>query len=99
MANGAGKTTVMAMLSAWRILNKVASPADARFSHAVLVVRPNLTIREHLRELDPVSGDASVQRTRDLVPLCNGPQDGQTFRIRSITLARMQSCRASVIAR
>ena len=68
MATGAGKTTVMAMLSAWSILNKVTSRADGRFSDAVLVVCPNLTIRDRLRELYPASGDASVYRTRDLVP-------------------------------
>ena len=68
MATGAGETTVMAMLAAWSILNKVTSRADGRFSDAVLVVCPNLTIRDRLRELDPASGEASVYRTRDLVP-------------------------------
>jgi type III restriction enzyme len=68
MATGAGKTTVMAMLAAWSILNKVTSRADGRFSDAVLVVCPNLTIRDRLRELDPAMGEASVYRTRDLVP-------------------------------
>lgn len=68
MATGAGKTTVMAMLSAWSILNKVNDRADARFSDVVLIVTPNVTIRDRLRELDPENGDASVYRTRDLVP-------------------------------
>ena len=68
MATGAGKTTVMAMLAAWSILNKVNARADGRFSDAVLVVCPNITIRDRLRELDPAMGDASVYRTRDLVP-------------------------------
>src|SRR5258708_31181945 len=68
MATGAGKTTVMAMLAAWSILNKVTSRADGRFSDAVLVVCPNLTIRARLHELDPAAGEASVYRTRDLVP-------------------------------
>ena len=68
MATGAGKTTVMAMLTAWSILNKVAARGDARFSDVVLVVCPNLTIRERLTELDPSRGDASIYRTRDLVP-------------------------------
>lgn len=74
MATGAGKTTVMAMLAAWSILNKVTSRADGRFSDAVLVVCPNLTIRDRLRELDPSVGDASVYRTRDLVPVDMMPQ-------------------------
>jgi type III restriction enzyme len=68
MATGTGKTTVMAMLAAWSILNKVTARADGRFSDAVLVVCPNITIRDRLRELDPAAGEASVYRTRDLVP-------------------------------
>lgn len=68
MATGCGKTTVMAMLAAWSILNKVANPKDKRYSDAVLVVCPNVTIRERLRELDPDLGDASIYRTADLVP-------------------------------
>jgi type III restriction enzyme len=53
MATGAGKTTVMGMLAAWSILNKVNDRNDARFSHVVLVVCPNVTIRHCLREVDP----------------------------------------------
>jgi type III restriction enzyme len=68
MATGAGKTTVMGMLIAWSVLNKVASRGDARFSDVALVVCPNVTIRERLRELDPNEGEASLYRTRDLVP-------------------------------
>src|SRR5438067_7378241 len=67
MATGSGKTTVMGMLSAWRILNKINSKADARFSDVVLVVCPNVTIRQRLQELDPERGEASIYRTRDLV--------------------------------
>jgi type III restriction enzyme len=68
MATGSGKTTVMAMLAAWSILNKISSRGDARFSDVVLVVCPNLTIRERLGELDPNRGEASIYTTRDLVP-------------------------------
>ncbi|MBI2203806.1 MAG: DEAD/DEAH box helicase family protein [Candidatus Rokubacteria bacterium] len=68
MATGSGKTTVMGMLAAWSILNKVANRADARFSDVVLVVCPNVTIRSRLGELDPRQGEASLYRTRDLVP-------------------------------
>jgi type III restriction enzyme len=68
MATGAGKTTVMAMLAAWSILNKVNERGDARFSDVVLVVCPNVTIRSRLAELDPRHGDASLYRKRDLVP-------------------------------
>jgi type III restriction enzyme len=68
MATGSGKTTVMGMLAAWSILNKVNDRADARFSDVVLVVVPNVTIRDRCHELDPELGEASLYRTRDLVP-------------------------------
>jgi type III restriction enzyme len=68
MATGSGKTTVMGMLAGWSILNKVAARGDARFSDVVLVVCPNVTIRERLAELDPNRDEASIYRTRDLVP-------------------------------
>lgn len=68
MATGTGKTTVMAMLAAWSILNKVHSRGDSRFSDVVLVVCPNVTIRNRLSELDPLHGEASLYRTRDIVP-------------------------------
>ncbi|MBC7109283.1 MAG: DEAD/DEAH box helicase family protein, partial [Methanomassiliicoccales archaeon] len=53
MATGSGKTVVMAMVIAWQVLNKLANPQDRRFSDAVLVVCPNLTIRERLQVLLP----------------------------------------------
>lgn len=68
MATGSGKTTVMGMLAAWSILNKVNSRGDPRFSDVVLIVAPNVTIKNRLQELDPLTGDASLYRTRDLVP-------------------------------
>ena len=68
MATGSGKTTVMGMLAAWSILNKVNDRTDGRFSDVVLIVCPNVTIRHRLRELDPELGEASLYRTRDLVP-------------------------------
>lgn len=68
MATGSGKTTVMGMLAAWSILNKVNAKNDARFSDVVLAVCPNVTIRHRLGELDAERGEASIYRTRDLVP-------------------------------
>ena len=68
MATGAGKTTVMAMVAAWSILNKVQDKANAGYSDVVLIVCPNITIKDRLRELDPAVGEASLYRTRDLVP-------------------------------
>jgi type III restriction enzyme len=58
----------MGMIAAWSILNKVNSRSDNRFSDVVLVVCPNVTIRNRLRELDSGTGEASLYRTRDLVP-------------------------------
>ena len=68
MATGSGKTMVMGMLAAWSILNKIASRSDPRFSDVVLVVAPNVTIRNRLGELNPADDLASIYRTRDLVP-------------------------------
>jgi len=68
LATGSGKTTVMGMLAAWSILNKVNDRSDRRYSDIVLVVCPNVTIRNRLQEIDPNNGDASLYRTRDLVP-------------------------------
>ncbi|MDP2831958.1 MAG: DEAD/DEAH box helicase family protein [Pseudomonadota bacterium] len=72
MATGSGKTTVMGMLAAWSILNRVAGGLDRsrarQFSDTVLVVCPNVTIRNRLAELDPALGEASLYRSRDLVP-------------------------------
>ena len=74
MATGTGKTTVMGMLAAWSILNKVADRGDARYSDVVLIVCPNVTIRNRLEELKPQGGEASLYRTRDLVPSHLMPQ-------------------------
>lgn len=68
MATGSGKTMVMGMLAAWSILNKVNDRTDARFSDVVLVVCPNVTIRQRLQELNPDRAEASLYRTWDLVP-------------------------------
>ena len=69
MATGSGKTTVMGMLCAWSILNKVAQPQAAAYSDTVLILCPNVTIRDRLRELDPNLDELSLYRTRQLVPL------------------------------
>jgi type III restriction enzyme len=74
MATGSGKTTVMGMLAAWSILNKVNNHGDSRFSDVVLVVCPNITIKSRLQELNPEFGEASLYRSRDLVPSHLMPQ-------------------------
>ena len=68
MATGSGKTTVMGMLAAWSILNKVADPQNAAYSDTVLIVCPNVTIRDRLQELNPERDELSLYRTRELAP-------------------------------
>ena len=53
MATGSGKTVVMAMIIAWHILNKVASPQDRRFAKNILVIAPGLTVKSRLAVLQP----------------------------------------------
>ncbi len=38
----------MAMTIAWQILNKITYPKDLRFSKNVLVVSPNITVKDRL---------------------------------------------------
>lgn len=53
MATGSGKTVVMAMLIAWAFCNRGKVASDERFPNAVLVVCPNLTVKERLQVLRP----------------------------------------------
>ncbi len=39
----------MGMLVAWAVLNKVHYAQDRRFSDAILVVTPNLTVKEQTK--------------------------------------------------
>lgn len=67
MATGSGKTVVMAMLIAWSVLNKLQNKQDTRFTDAILVVCPNLTIKERLQVLQP-SNPKNYYEEFDLVP-------------------------------
>ncbi len=51
MCTGSGKTTVMAMLIAWQICNKVSYPQDRRFTKYIFVVAPGLTVKNRLSVL------------------------------------------------
>ncbi|MGE3665842.1 MAG: BPTD_3080 family restriction endonuclease [Steroidobacteraceae bacterium] len=54
MATGAGKTTVMAMIVTWQVLNALTYPKRSKdFSRAIFVVAPGLTVRERLQVLRP----------------------------------------------
>ncbi|MDB4872733.1 MAG: hypothetical protein JWL97_3737 [Gemmatimonadales bacterium] len=70
MATGTGKTMVMALTIAWSGLNKVANRQDSRFSDQILVVAPNLTVRDRLAGaggLDPKHPEA-LYAEFDLIP-------------------------------
>jgi type III restriction enzyme len=70
MATGSGKTLVMALIAAWSGLNKIASRQDTRFSEQILVLSPNITVRDRLvgvGGLDP-RHPKSVFVEFDLIP-------------------------------
>jgi len=67
MATASGKTVVMGMVIAWQVLNKLADIQDRRFSDAVLLLCPNLTIRERLQVLLPWN-KSNYYDAFDLVP-------------------------------
>lgn len=67
MATGAGKTTVMAMLIAWQVVNAVRSPTSRLFTRGFLVVSPGITIKDRLRVLQP-NDPNSYYKSHELVP-------------------------------
>lgn len=70
MATGTGKTMVMALLVAWSGLNRIANRSDSRFTDQILVVAPNLTVKDRLAGdggLDPKHPD-SLFTQFDLIP-------------------------------
>jgi type III restriction enzyme len=58
MATGTGKTTLMAMIIAWQVLNALTYPKRARdFTKSIFVVAPGLTVKDRLRVLYPGEPD------------------------------------------
>jgi type III restriction enzyme len=54
MATGSGKTAVMAMIITWQVLNATMFPKETkRFSKAILVIAPGITVKERLHVLYP----------------------------------------------
>jgi type III restriction enzyme len=54
MATGAGKTTVMAMIITWQVLNALTYPKRNKdFSRAIFIVAPGLTVKGRLQILQP----------------------------------------------
>jgi type III restriction enzyme len=67
MATGSGKTVVMAMLVSWAFCNRGMNPASREFPNGVLVVCPNLTVKERLQVLRP-DKEGNYYEHFDLVP-------------------------------
>ena len=58
MATGTGKTTVMAMIITWQVLNALTYPKRNKdFSRAIFIVAPGLTVKDRLRVLYPGEPD------------------------------------------
>jgi type III restriction enzyme len=58
MATGTGKTTLMAMIITWQVLNALIYPKRNKdFSRAIFIVAPGLTVKDRLRVLYPGEPD------------------------------------------
>ena len=68
LCTGGGKTTVMAMLIAWMICNKVTYPQDKRFTKSVLIVAPGLTVKSRLQVLQ-TGGTDNYYNQFNIVPI------------------------------
>lgn len=53
MATGSGKTSVMSLIITWQTLNAIQYPKDRRYSKAVFIVAPGLTVKSRLQVLQP----------------------------------------------
>lgn len=53
MATGTGKTPLMSLIITWQTLNAINYPKDARFSKAIFIVAPGLTVKSRLQVLNP----------------------------------------------
>lgn len=67
LCTGGGKTTVMAMVIAWQVCNKVTYPQDKRFSKNIFVVAPNLTVKSRLQVL-LTGGESNYYTQFNIVP-------------------------------
>lgn len=69
MATGTGKTTVMAMIITWQVLNALTYPKRNRdFARAVFIVAPGLTVKERLQVLRPNNNPANYYDAFGLCP-------------------------------
>ncbi|ATG89121.1 BPTD_3080 family restriction endonuclease [Methylomonas koyamae] len=80
MATGTGKTTVMAMIITWQVLNAVTFPRRKEFSKAIFIVTPGITVKERLQVLYP----GHVQNYYDEFSLC--PSDSLRQKLNQVEL-------------
>jgi type III restriction enzyme len=81
MATGTGKTTLMAMIITWQVLNALTYPKRNKdFSSTIFIVAPGLTVKERLRVLYP--GDPS--NYYDTFGLC--PSDALREKLNQVEL-------------
>lgn len=81
MATGSGKTTVMAMIITWQVLNALTYPKRNKdFSRAIFIVAPGLTVKERLRVLYPGESDNYY----DVFGLC--PSDAMRQKLNQVEL-------------
>lgn len=80
MATGTGKTTVMALIVTWQTLNAISYPKDSRFSKAIFVVAPGLTVKSRLQVLYP----GNEQNVYDEFRLC--PNEAMREKLNQVEL-------------
>lgn len=68
LCTGGGKTIVMAMLIVWSICNKIRDIRNMNYSQNVLIITPNLTVRNRLQVLKPDNENNYYERF-DIVPV------------------------------
>lgn len=67
MATGSGKTIVMSMLIAWTCCNRGRNPSSTEFPNGILIVAPNLTVKNRLQVLKPEEA-GNYYELFDIVP-------------------------------
>lgn len=81
MATGSGKTTVMAMVITWQVLNALTYPKRNKdFASTIFIVAPGLTVKERLQVLYP----GNPGNVYDEFSLC--PSDSQRQKLNRMQL-------------
>lgn len=81
MATGSGKTTLMAMIITWQVLNAVTYPRRNKdFARAIFIVAPGITVKERLQVLYPGNSANSY----DEFGLC--PSEAMRQKLNQVTI-------------